>query len=142
MDIVIHGYETVVGTNPASTFVGINNGSGTFDFDNDSGAANPDANPFTPAIANSLYTRGMDMADLNGDGNVDIVFAQNSATAQPVYLGDGIGGFTVLTQNDTINTTGGTIGGNNVALADFDGDGKGEIACASQGKIYILKADI
>ncbi|MBT6241273.1 MAG: hypothetical protein HOI46_04515, partial [Rhodospirillaceae bacterium] len=123
MDIVIHGYETVVGTNPASTFVGINNGSGTFDFDNDSGAANPDANPFTPAIANSLYTRGMDMADLNGDGNVDIVFAQNSATAQPVYLGDGIGGFTVLTQNDTINTTGGTIGGNNVALADFDGDG-------------------
>ncbi|MBL6942213.1 MAG: VCBS repeat-containing protein, partial [Rhodospirillales bacterium] len=109
MDIVIHGYDSVVGTNPASTSVGLNDGSGTF--------------TYSTVLANSLFTHGMDMADVNADGNVDIVFAQNSATAQPVYLGDGIGGFSVLTQNNTINTTGGTIGGNNVDLADFNGDG-------------------
>jgi len=107
LDIVMHGYDTTAGDTTASTYVGINDGSGNF--------------TYSVAITNGLYMKRMDVGDVDGDGIADIVFAENSATAQPIYFGDGTGGFTQSSQ--VISTTGGTIGANNVALADFNGDG-------------------
>ncbi|NQV47445.1 MAG: VCBS repeat-containing protein [Rhodospirillaceae bacterium] len=109
LDIVVHGYDSAAAAATADTFVGLNDGSGNF--------------TYSTAIANNLHLLRMTTGDVNNDGNADIVFAENSATAQPIYLGDGAGGFTNLAQTNTINTTGGTNGGNNVTLADFDGDG-------------------
>jgi len=107
LDIVMHGYDSTAGSATSSTYVGINDGSGNF--------------TYSVAITNGLYMKRMDVGDVDGDGIADIVFAENSATAQPIYFGDGTGGFTQSSQ--IISTTGGTIGANNVALADFNGDG-------------------
>jgi len=107
LDIIILGYDTAAGSATSSTYVGLNDGSGNF--------------TYTLAITNNLYMKRMDVDDVNGDGIADIVFAENSSSAQPIYFGDGAGGFVQSSQ--IISTTGGTIGANNVALADFDGDG-------------------
>jgi len=107
LDIVMHGYDSVAGSATSSTYVGINDGSGNF--------------TYNVAITNNLYMKRMDVGDVNGDGVADIVFAENSATAQPIYFGDGTGGFTQSSQ--IISTTGGITGTTNVALADFNGDG-------------------
>jgi len=110
MDFIMLGYDSVAGSATSSTYVGINDGNGIF--------------TTSSAISNNLYMSRMATGDVNGDGNLDIVFAENSATAQPIYAGDGAGGFSALSQNNTIHTTGGTTGGNNVELADLNGDGK------------------
>jgi len=107
LDIVMLGYDTTAGSNTSSTYVGLNDGSGNF--------------TYSLAITNNLYMGRMAVGDVNGDGIADIVFAENSATAQPIYFGDGAGGFSQSSQ--IISTTGGTNGANNVALADFNGDG-------------------
>ena len=107
LDIVMLGYDSVAGSSTSSTYVGLNDGSGNF--------------TYSVAITNNQYLKRMDIDDVNGDGIADIVFAENSNTAQPIYFGDGSGGFTQSSQ--IISTTGGTIGANNVTLADFDGDG-------------------
>jgi len=107
LDIVMLGYDSVAGSATSSTYVGLNDGSGNF--------------TYSTAISNNLYMARMAVGDVNADGIADIVFAENSATAQPIYFGDGNGGFTQSSQ--VLSTTGGTIGANNVALADFNGDG-------------------
>jgi hypothetical protein len=57
------------------------------------------------------------VADLNHDGNLDIVTANNSTGNLSILLGDGKGGFTLKT-----NYPVGTVP-QGVAVGDFDGDG-------------------
>lgn len=72
-------------------------------------------------------TRGIGVGDLNGDGFVDLVFA--NSTANRVYFNDGAG---VLTFTRGANITG---GGNSrsVAIADFNGDGHMDVVFAEFG---------
>ncbi|NQV83084.1 MAG: VCBS repeat-containing protein [Rhodospirillales bacterium] len=119
LDIIINGEAGAVGATLWDTYVGLNNGSGTF--------------TFTSAIADK-HTNNMELADLNGDGNLDMVLAETSATAQPVYFGDGAGGFT--SSGQTLNFT---TNGTNVALADLNGDGLKDIFVVSDSgnKVFL-----
>jgi len=71
-------------------------------------------------------------ADLNGDGHLDAVFANQSAPSS-VYLGDGAGGFTVTDLASDELQAGG------IALADFDYDGYADvfISTFNDDRIYL-----
>ena len=57
------------------------------------------------------------LGDVDGDGDLDVVFARSGAANQ-VYLNDGSGTFT-----DSGQTLGGTAQTFSVSLGDLDGDG-------------------
>jgi hypothetical protein len=67
-----------------------------------------------------------ELADLDGDGALDLVAVLPEAAAVEVALGDGAGGFLAGTTYPT-ELQGGT---QTVAVADFDGDGSPDIAVA------------
>jgi uncharacterized repeat protein (TIGR01451 family) len=86
----------------------------------------------------SPATRTADMlaADVNGDGDIDLVYAQESNGVQPggrIYLGNGDGSF----------RTGATIGGlelTSIAAADFDRDGVADLVASSgYGYVYYYR---
>ena len=68
------------------------------------------------------------LADLNGDGNLDIVASAG------VLLGDGTGNFTPATDNG-VNIPGGAT---SIAVADVNGDGKLDVAVTSSLGAYML----
>ncbi|MCF8049999.1 MAG: FG-GAP-like repeat-containing protein [Desulfobacterales bacterium] len=80
--------------------------------------------------------QGLRLADINADGNMDIVAANRTSQLQggvQVWLGNGAGGWPV--------ETGPEIAGeyNDVAVADFNEDGHMDIAAAGWGKNSVLK---
>jgi FG-GAP-like repeat len=70
------------------------------------------------------YPQSVAAGDVNGDGKVDLVTANDDASVS-VLLGTGTGGFAP----DTNYTTG--LGPRSVALADFNHDGKLDVATAN-----------
>lgn len=82
--------------------------------------------------------RDIVMADVNGDGNLDIITANSRDDSVSVRLGDGQGGFSAgvnLATSDTPNA---------VAAADFNGDGKLDIVAAgnaSPASVVLGKGD-
>lgn len=97
--------------------VALGNGDGTFGALN---ANNPISIPLQGQFFLDLSTAGVEVADLNGDGNLDLAVDSNS-TASPslltVALGDGSGNFknTVQTQNVSYS--------NELVFVDVNGDG-------------------
>ncbi|MCA9310530.1 MAG: VCBS repeat-containing protein, partial [Phycisphaerales bacterium] len=71
-------------------------------------------------------TVGVDIADLDGDGDIDAAFSTWYPAAINILHNDGAGNFTVV---DTF-TTGPEP--RDVAIGDFDGDGRPDIAAACQ----------
>ncbi|MFZ0478881.1 MAG: FG-GAP-like repeat-containing protein [Terriglobales bacterium] len=68
------------------------------------------------------------LADLNGDGNLDIVASAG------VLLGDGTGNFTPAADNGVYIPGGATA----VAVADVNGDGKLDVAVATSAGAYMM----
>jgi hypothetical protein len=73
-------------------------------------------------------------ADLNGDGNMDIITANSASSTVSILLGNGDGTFKAA-----MNFAAGT-GANRATVADFNGDGKPDLAVAdnSGGSVSIL----
>jgi hypothetical protein len=81
-----------------------------------------------PPIPNSFGFFRARVADLNGDGHQDLVFAANGSIF--VALGKGDGTFTAATQLQSGSFPGTYFG---VAVADFNGDGKLDIVATDFG---------
>jgi hypothetical protein len=73
------------------------------------------------------------LADLNGDGNLDLILASSQASGALLYLGNGKGTFTSLTTLYGILLTGGS--GNFVA--DVNGDGIPDVLVSSADTIEV-----
>jgi len=101
--------------------------------------------PFAPSTAVDKYNkRTLHLADLNGDGNLDIITVNMRGTGFPTLLGDGRGGFrrgpvTSFERGQTWNA---------VEFGDVDGDGRvdaviasGQMANAGSSHLVIRRGD-
>jgi FG-GAP-like repeat len=76
-------------------------------------------------------------ADFNGDGKLDLATAGFSDEVVAIYLGNGDGTFNLEPETTTLSGTGGLVG---LATADFNGDGKADLAVAElfSGSVVFL----
>ena len=129
-----------VGLVPQSVAVGDFNGDGKADLvvsDSDSnsvtvllsnGAGGFTAAPGSP-VATGLWPHSVVVADFNGDGKLDLAVADTNANTVTVLLGKGTGGFMAAPGSPFAVA----IKPTSVAVGDFNGDGKPDLAIANNG---------
>jgi hypothetical protein len=115
LDVVVSNFGEA-GFGPATISVFLGNGDGTFQ---------PPTNLPLPASADPWE---VEVADLNGDGNLDIVSSNNNETYLSIYLGNGDGTFQ---QPTTVFCA---FAPENMVIMDFNGDGIPDIAFMSFGE--------
>ncbi len=95
---------------------------------------------FTQAPASfGAFTIASYLVDLNGDGNLDLVFQEQASAIAEVFLGDGKGDFT---KGEVLPGTGDEEGGY-VTVADVNGDGVPDVLSISGSSVvlYLGKGD-
>lgn len=93
---------------------------------------NPSGGPYaTPALPNAIA-----IADINGDGRRDVVLGCGNASSQEVSVLRGMGNGAFMTGDNF--SVGGTV--SSVAVKDFDGDGKPDVAATVRpaNKLVVL----
>jgi hypothetical protein len=88
--------------------------------------------PPTSHAATSANVQRVAIADIDRDGNLDIV-AADADVHLTLFFGDGSGAFPGATSVATGTTSG--IAPNNVAIADYNGDGKLDLATANPSNL-------
>ena len=134
------GSPFAVGNTPIPVALGDFNGDGNLDVavgnyysgsvsvllgDGSGGFAPSARSPF----AVGTYPNVVAVGDFNGDGNLDLAAANYNAGTVSVLLGDGSGGFAPAAQSPF------AVGAepNSVVVADFNGDGRLDVATADSG---------
>jgi hypothetical protein len=116
------GDQDMVYANNGQSSVFLNNGAGIFT-----------AHPTTPLLGGpSDQHRGVALGDVDGDGDLDLVFAVFGGN-ETVYLNNGSGAFTLLHSFAGLSDT------YDVALADIDSDGDLDAAVINIGSIELWK---
>ncbi len=83
-----------------------------------------------PLIGAGSYPQTVDIADVNGDGKLDALVANEGSSTLSVLLGNGAGGFTLQANAPS---TGANSGPQGMAIADVNGDGKPDALTANAG---------
>jgi hypothetical protein len=115
LDVVVSNYGDAA-AGPASISVFPGNGDGTF------------AAPTNLALPGTADPWEVAIADLNGDGNLDIVSSNNNESYISIYLGNGDGTFKPPSNNFS------AFAPLDLVIADVNGDGIPDIAFLSQGE--------
>jgi hypothetical protein len=131
-------------------FVGLPSSAAALRFAQPAGSPYPTTNPpFTPALIQ--YLGGAAVGDFNGDGISDVAVVNrtglpvfNSGESVTVLLGNREGGLTIAPGSPLSIYSGGELSaGEAIATADFNGDGKLDLAVVDQihGTVVILFGD-
>ncbi|MBO9662078.1 VCBS repeat-containing protein [Dokdonella sp.] len=109
LDLVVAGYhETEIRVYPGD-------GAGGF------------GDPTLLDVGSGIWPTALALADIDGDGRLDIVTANGESATVAVLVGDGAGGFAAA-----VNSPSGAWA-TGIAIADFDGDGHLDVATANAG---------
>jgi len=92
------------------------------------GIPNARFNNQSTRIAEGVWSRGVDVVDIDGDGDIDILFAVYNGAADQIWLHDGALGFTQDTQIGTNLTD---TRSRDISGADVDGDGDADVTVVS-----------
>ena len=163
MPVVVAGWST--GYFPMDMAVADFDEDGNFDFvmsyyfsydcglylgDGALGFTGPGTDPTTDPLllkdAAPYLSAGADAADFNNDGHADFViapFPSGRSSGEPFFvnLGDGHGNFTTLTFEGLKDANGNYVPYYGVAAADFDRDGKVDIAAAYDDYLDMYKGN-